>query len=94
MIRPTGFVQPLQRRSSGFIRGLLVLPALAWPAAATAQTLGPADGHDLPPTDIERVAVGDEAPRFVLDSFDRGPVSLADYRGEKHVVLVFYRGHW
>ncbi|MXX56411.1 MAG: redoxin domain-containing protein [Gemmatimonadetes bacterium] len=63
-------------------------------ASARAQTLGPVDGHDLPPTDIERVALGDEAPLFTLDSFDRGPVDLAGFRGEKNVVLVFYRGHW
>ena len=62
--------------------------------AARAQTLGPVDGHDLPPTEIERVALGDEAPLFTLDSFDRGPVDLAGFRGEKNVVLVFYRGHW
>ena len=63
-------------------------------ASARAQTLGPVDGHDLPPTDIERVALGDEAPLFTLDSFARGPVDLAGFRGEKNVVLVFYRGHW
>ena len=63
-------------------------------ASARAQTLGPADGHDLPGTEIERVALGAEAPLFTLDSFDRGPVDLAGFRGEKNVVLVFYRGHW
>lgn len=72
---------------------LLVLGAFA-AASARAQTLGPVDGLDLPPTDIERVALGDEAPLFTLDSFDRGPVDLAGFRGEKNVVLVFYRGHW
>ena len=72
---------------------LLAVGAFA-AASARAQTLGPVDGHDLPPTDIERVAPGDEAPLFTLDSFDRGPVDLAGFRGEKNVVLVFYRGHW
>lgn len=67
---------------------------LATVSAARAQDLGPADGHDLSPTDIERVAVGDEAPLFTLESFDRGAVSLADFRGDRNVVLVFYRGHW
>ena len=75
-----------------FLSMLLVGPLSSAPAAA--QTLGPADGHDLPPTDIGRVAVGTEAPLFTLDSFDRGPVDLAGFRGEKNVVLVFYRGHW
>ena len=63
-------------------------------SAAQAQTLGPADGHDLPHADLERVAVGDEAPNFALESFSGEAVELAGYRGEKNVVLVFYRGHW
>ena len=62
--------------------------------ALHGQTLGPADGHDLPRADLERVAVGEEAPNFTLRSFAGGPVELAGYRGAKYVVLVFYRGHW
>ncbi len=38
--------------------------------------------------------VGGEAPLFTLESYDRGPVELASFRGDKNVVLVFYRGHW
>ena len=57
-------------------------------------TLGPADGHELPPTDLERVAIGDLAPDFTLASLAGPNVTLSDYRGEKDVVLVFYRGHW
>ena len=56
--------------------------------------LGPADGLDLAPTDLERVAVGAPAPLFTLDSYHGARVSLADYRADKNVVLVFYRGHW
>lgn len=56
--------------------------------------LGPVDGHELPSVDLDRVQVGDEAPDFSLQSY-RGPVvTLSDFRGEKNVVLVFYRGHW
>lgn len=72
----------------------LLIGMFAVASAARAQDLGPTDGRDLPPTDIERVAVGDEAPLFTLESFDRGPVSLSGFRGDKNVVLVFYRGHW
>ncbi|MYI07094.1 MAG: redoxin domain-containing protein [Gemmatimonadetes bacterium] len=72
---------------------LLVLLLLA-AVPAGAQTLGPADGRDLPATDLERVSVGEEAPLFTLESYDRGPVELASFRGDKNVVLVFYRGHW
>ena len=61
---------------------------------AEAQTLGPADGHDLPRADLERVTVGDEAPNFTLAGYDGEAVELAGYRGVKDVVLVFYRGHW
>lgn len=56
--------------------------------------LGPADGHDLVETDLERVAVGTMAPDFTLASLSGAPFTLSDYRGEKDVVLVFYRGHW
>ncbi len=57
-------------------------------------SLGPVDGFDLPPTAIDRVAVGTMAPDFRLDSYSGDVVSLSDYRGDKDVVLVFYRGHW
>jgi len=32
------------------------------------------------------------APGFTLDDQDDNPVSLSDYRGERHVVLIFNRG--
>ena len=56
--------------------------------------LGPADGHDLPPVDLERVQVGQMAPDFALESLAGPTVALSGYQGEKNVVLVFYRGHW
>ena len=55
---------------------------------------GPTDGHDLPGVDLDRVRVGDVAPDFTLASLAGPPVTLSDLRGEKNVVLVFYRGHW
>ena len=93
------FAQPGPRRRFALpaprpIAFLALVALLTTVSAARAQDLGPADGHDLPPTDIERVAVGDEAPLFALESFDRGAVSLSGFRGDKNVVLVFYRGHW
>lgn len=57
-------------------------------------TLGPVDGHDLPGSDLDRVRVGDPAPDFSLRSLAGPAVTLSDFRGEKNVVLVFYRGHW
>lgn len=71
----------------------LCAPGLARPVAQ-AQTLGPSDGHDLPRAELERVAVGEEAPNFTLMDYDGEAVELSGYRGVKDVVLVFYRGHW
>lgn len=56
--------------------------------------LGPVDGHDLPRADLGRVAVGEPPPDFSLESYEGGVVTLSDFRGEKDVILVFYRGHW
>jgi hypothetical protein len=38
--------------------------------------------------------VGERAPDFTLPDASGRPVALADYRGKKPVVLVFYRGYW
>lgn len=56
--------------------------------------LGPVDGHDLSPTDLERVTAGDLAPDFTAMSLAGNAVTLSGFRGEKNVVLFFYRGHW
>lgn len=61
---------------------------------STPAALGPSDGRELPPADLERVAVGDTAPDFRLESLRNGTVTLSDFRGAKDVVLVFFRGHW
>jgi hypothetical protein len=62
---------------------------------AAAQQLGPHDGADLSPTDLERVGIGDIAPDFTLEApLDGDVVTLSQYRGSMNVVLVFYRGHW
>jgi peroxiredoxin (alkyl hydroperoxide reductase subunit C) len=57
-------------------------------------TLGPADGLDLPPTDLARVAVGTMAPDFSLRTLSGDTITLSSFRGAKDVILVFYRGHW
>ena len=38
--------------------------------------------------------VGERPPDFTLTDAAGHPLSLADYRGKKPVVLVFYRGYW
>ncbi|MFH1764061.1 MAG: redoxin domain-containing protein [Gemmatimonadota bacterium] len=66
----------------------------ATPQQAEPLTLGPRDGFDLPPTDLERVAVGTMAPDFSLRTIAGDTLTLSALRGAKNVVLVFYRGHW
>ena len=64
------------------------------PAAQLEPQLGPHDGRDLSGLDTGRVAVGDVAPDFSLTSYAGPMTTLSDYRGEKNVILVFYRGYW
>lgn len=56
--------------------------------------LGPADGRDLPGQDTGRVAVGDAAPDFSLLAYSGDVITLSGFRGQKNVILAFYRGHW
>ncbi len=46
------------------------------------------------PATPSNLHVGTRAPDFTLPDAGGRPVSLADYRGKKPVVLVFYRGYW
>jgi cytochrome oxidase Cu insertion factor (SCO1/SenC/PrrC family) len=62
--------------------------------SAVRGQLGPKDGANLAPTDLERVKVGQPAPDFALEDVNGKSVSLSDFRGKKSVVLVFYRGYW
>jgi cytochrome oxidase Cu insertion factor (SCO1/SenC/PrrC family) len=62
--------------------------------AAAPAGLGPKDGAGLPPTDLERIKIGEKAPDFTLKNLDGKKIALANYRGKKNVVLVFYRGYW
>jgi peroxiredoxin len=40
----------------------------------------------------KRVRIDTLAPDFVLDDYQGWSVRLSNYRGKKHVVLVFNRG--
>lgn len=46
------------------------------------------------PSQADRIEVGQEAPAFSLASSDGETYSLSDLRGEKNLVLVFFRGSW
>jgi cytochrome oxidase Cu insertion factor (SCO1/SenC/PrrC family) len=70
---------------------LLVLSFIHSPAFAQ---LGPKEGSDLGPTDLQRIKVGQPAPDFTLEDMEGKSISLSDFRGKKTVVLVFYRGYW
>lgn len=49
----------------------------------------------LPYSNVElTLAPGDLAPDFTLPSADGEDISLSDYRGKQHVLLLFYRGSW
>ena len=46
------------------------------------------------PASPSAFVVGQPAPDFTLPDASGRPASLAEYRGKKPVVLVFYRGYW
>jgi AhpC/TSA family len=58
-------------------------------AACLAATPAPAAAAPA-----ERVAVGQEAPEITLPDLAGTTHMLTSLRGEKNVVLVFYRGAW
>jgi cytochrome oxidase Cu insertion factor (SCO1/SenC/PrrC family) len=72
---------------------LFALMLLPVQSPVLAQT-SPKDGDKQSATDLDRVKVGHPAPDFTLEDSEGKNVSLADYRGKKNVVLVFYRGYW
>lgn len=76
------------RRLSGFLFCLFLMLS-----TAHAQ-LGPKDGANLAPTDLDRIKIGQPAPDFTLENMDGNRLTLSDFRGKKNVVLVFYRGQW
>lgn len=82
----------MKRLALALSLALLVCTGTA--AAQTKPPLGPKEGAGLPPADLNRVKVGEAAPDFTLTDQDGQPITLSAYRGQKAVVLVFYRGYW
>ncbi len=41
---------------------------------------------------MAKVSLNTPAPNFTLNNFQGQPVSLSDFRGQAHVLLVFNRG--
>ena len=52
------------------------------------------DSGELASTDLDRVHVGSAAPDFTLEDEKGNTITLSQFRDQKNVVLVFYRGHW
>ena len=72
---------------------LAVFAVLITSTTALAQ-LGPKDGADLSPTDLNRIKVGQPAPDFSLEDVNGKTITLSELRDKKTVILVFYRGYW
>jgi len=71
------------------------MPAETMPMEAAApRALGPVDGQDLPGTDLDRIAIGDMAPDFTLETYRGETLTLSENRGQREILLVFYRGAW
>ena len=84
-------------RASSWRNGWIVLLAVGFFfsfAPIARSQLGPKDGGNLTPTDLERIKVGDRAPDFTLENMDGQRVTLSEVYRNRNVVLVFYRGHW
>ncbi len=67
---------------------------LAVAAVATVSTPRAAIADDSQPARTERIAVGQEAPDFSLTSSDGKTYSPSTLRGEKNLLMIFFRGTW
>jgi len=61
-----------------------------------AMTLSPAVAASKSgaPMAAERVAVGDTAIDFTMQSIDGETYRLSDLRGDKNAIIIFFRGTW
>jgi hypothetical protein len=77
------------------VRGRRVVTISALVVTVVLLALGAVFNHMLRvPAGPTAFIVGRPAPDFMLPDSEGKPASLAEYRGRKPVVLVFYRGHW
>lgn len=91
------FSPALGRVSLGLFSSLLVsataITAAPQSASAAAQSAS-AIPQSASATQAERVALGDEAIDFTMESIDGETYRLSDLRGEKSVIIIFFRGTW
>lgn len=69
------------------------LPGLFVVLLMSAATI-PAAPQRASAAQAARVAVGDEAIDFTMESIDGETYRLSDLRGEKNAVIIFFRGAW
>ena len=81
---PSGSLMP--RRTASLIGAAVVLSAVA--------LLGVAPVAGQAAMQSERVAVGDTATAFSLESIDGEAFSLSSLDGNKRAILIFFRGTW
>ena len=99
-MNPTEVNRRMDEGRNRVMKGMALLGVAAvlalgtWLVRGSEPRLGPRDGLDLPGVDTGRVAVGDIAPDFSLMTYTGRVTTLSDFRGEKNVVLVFFRGYW
>ncbi len=67
-----------------------VIAAVLLFATLGASHVWAAEGDDQ----AERIAVGQAAPSFELNSSDGQLYSLSDLKDKKSLVLIFFRGTW
>lgn len=67
--------------------------SIALTTLALSATLAPPAGH-AKEAQLTPVAVGQAAPDFTLPDPDDADHALASLRGEKNLLLVFFRGAW
>lgn len=72
----------------------IVGPALALDADAGSNALEPGRVNPEASTAQAAAQVGSEAPDVSLESIDGESLRLSDLRGDKNVILVFFRGTW
>jgi hypothetical protein len=82
----------VRRRLIGPLLGLLVT-LLAW-ASFQAPAVATNDDSGSTAPAQERIAVGDEAPDFALETLEGRNLRLSDLRGEKNAVIILFRGAW
>lgn len=77
-----------------YLKTLMLLMVFCAGTVLAQDKLGPKDEQTLPPSDLNRINVGDEAPDFTLEKEAGKTITLSQYRGKKTVILVVYRGYW